>query len=296
MNKNVIAGMMRIAELSDAQIRALYTAYREEGVTHFDHADIYGAFSPGGSYHYCERRFAQALTLSPAEREEITLQTKVGIVAVPNTTTYYDHSYAHIMNSVEESLRALDVDYIDTLLLHRPDTLMEPEEVARAFTELQHSGKVRTFGVSNYTTGQIEFLQQAIAQPLEVNQVQLSLVQAGLVSEGITASANYGLLEYARRKGVRLQAWAPFQAAGGTFLHSPEFPELNAVLGRVGNELGCSATAVAASWICSHPAGIQVVAGTSSPERVREIAQGAGTQLSRRQWYALYTAAGHPLP
>ncbi len=137
---NIIAGMMRIGDKTDVQIRDLYAAAREAGVNYFDHADLYGFNVPEGGYHLCERRFAEALKLSSAEREDIIVQSKTGIIDKP---WGYDQTYEHIVASAERSLQALNMDYLDVLLLHRPDALVEPEEVARAFDDLAAAGKVR---------------------------------------------------------------------------------------------------------------------------------------------------------
>lgn len=287
----IISGMMRIAQRSDAEIRDLFDAARGAGVNTFDHADIYG----GG--HACERRFAQALGLSPAERADITLQSKTGISLEP---AMYDHSYQHIVREVEESLRALQTDYLDVLLLHRPDALVEPEEVARAFDELETSGKVRSFGVSNHTPAQIELLQTAVQQPLVVNQVQFSLAHAGLVAEGMTCNtagpAPTGIIDHARLTGTRLQAWSPLTANGKSFLGSSEYPELNAELDNLAREYGVAPAAIAVAWITRHPANFQVVLGSTNPSHFLEAAAGESIRLTREQWYCLYRAAGYPLP
>lgn len=306
MNSPVIAGMMRIAELSDQQIRELYSAYLEAGVTAFDHADIYGSFTLGGGYHFCEQRFASALKLSSSQRAEITLQTKCGIVAGPKQPTYYDHSYDHIIASVEGSLEALGTDYVDTLLLHRPDSWMQPEEVARAFEHLESTGKVLKFGVSNYTPAQIELLQTAVRQPIVTNQVQFSLTHAALVSEGLCANiASAGesvvrtghLLEFARRAGCGLQAWSPLQSPdGSSLLDQQANPHLAAALQRIADAHQITPSGVAFAWITSHPAGIVPVAGTTNPAHAAQAVAGARTQLSRQEWYELYQAAGHRLP
>lgn len=282
----MISGMMRIAEKTDAEIRALYEAARVSGVDTFDHADIYGW------HHLCECRFADALRLSSAEREEIVLQTKTGISLDP---PLYDHSYEHIVSSVDESLRALRTDYIDVLLLHRPDALVEPEEVARAFAALKAAGKVRTFGVSNHTPGQIALLETALEQPLVVNQVQFSLVHAGLVADGMNGVAS-GLVDFSRVRGMRLQAWSPLQGIDGPLLHSPAHPKLNAELEDVAHGYGVTAAAIAIAWILRHPAAFEVVLGTTNPSRFTDAVSAKDLQLSREEWYRLYRAAGHALP
>jgi len=302
---NIIGGMMRIAEKTDAEIRALYAAEREAGINFFDHADIYGFNHPDGGPHYCERRFADALRLTPSEREQIILQTKTGIITDPPG---YDHSYTHIITSVDESLRALRTDYLDILLLHRPDALIEPEEVARAFDDLHSSGKVRHFGVSNHTPRQINVLRRTLAQPIVVNQVQLSLPHASIIAQGLASNMlghddaitrdGGGVVDHARLNGIRLQAWSPLQAPahGGTFLGSPSYPELNAELARLADEYTVAPEAIAVAWITRHPAGIQVVLGTTTPQHAIAAAAGSDIPLTRAEWYGLYRAAGHVLP
>ena len=297
---NVVAGMMRIRDHSDAEIRALYTAARESGIDFFDHADLYG-----GDYHSCEDRFAAALSLGSAERAQITLQTKTGIVADP---WYYDSSYEHIVASAEGSLRALRTDYLDVLLLHRPDALVEPDEVARAFDHLESAGKVRTFGVSNYTPRQIDLLRTAVAQPLVANQVQLSLTHSPIFAQGIASNMvgrsdsmtldGGGIVDYCRVNNITLQAWSPFQKGfqDGVFFGSAEYPELNAELDRLAAAYGLTPTAIAVGWLTRHPADIQVVIGTTNPGRVTESAAGSDVPLTRAEWYGLIKASGHHVP
>lgn len=296
---SIAAGMMRISDSPDSAIRELYTAARESGITFFDHADIYGHHR-----HHCEQRFGQALGLSPAEREGIILQTKTGILTEGPS---YDSSYAHIVASAEASLRALNTEYLDVLLIHRPDALVEPEEVARAFDHLESSGKVRHFGVSNHTVGQIQLLRSAVNQPLVANQAQLSLTHAGLISQGMTANMgatgvptgdDAGLLDYCRAHRLTLQAWSPFQkgTSPGVIFGAPEYPELNAELDRLAAEYGVTPMAIATAWLTRHPAQMQVVVGTTSPDRLKEAAIGSQIRLTRPQWYGLFRAAGHLVP
>lgn len=301
----VIAGMMRIAEKSPEQVRALYSAAREVGVDFFDHADLYGFKHPGG-YHHCERVFAEALDLSSAEREQITLQTKTGIV--DGETWHYDSSYQHITASVEESLRALRTDYLDVLLLHRPDALVEPEEVARAFDELEAAGKVRSFGVSNHTPRQIDLLRTAVRQPLVANQVQLSVAHSTIVAQGLASNMAVqddavvrdggGLVDYCRVHGITLQAYSTIQSGDGSgvFLGSPDHPELNAELDRLAARYGVTPLAIATAWITRHPANMQVVLGTTTPQRLTDAAAGSDLRLTRAEWYGLIQAAGHHVP
>jgi predicted oxidoreductase len=296
----VIAGMMRINDKDESQIRDLYQAARSAGIDFFDHADIYG-----GRMHHCESRFAEALRLTEAERDEIVLQTKCGIVPAEGM---FDFSYEHIVRQVEGSLRALQTDRLDVLLLHRPDALVEPEEVARAFDELEASGKVRAFGVSNHTPRQIDLLRTAVRQPLIANQLQLSITHAPIIAQPVAANMEGsdqsivrdggGIVEYCRINGITIQAWSPFQSGffTGVFLGNPEYPELNAVIDRLAAAHGVTPIAIATAWITRHPAHMQVVLGTTTPQRVTDAAAGADVELTRPEWYELYRAAGHLLP
>ncbi|WP_190814803.1 aldo/keto reductase [Saccharopolyspora pogona] len=302
---NIIAGMMRIADKTDEQIRTLYTTAREAGIDFFDHADLYGFKHPGGGPHLCERRFSEALGLSGAEREQITLQTKTTIV---DEEWHYDSSYKHIVSSVEDSLRALGTDYIDVLLLHRPDALVEPEEVARAFDDLESAGKVRRFGVSNHTPRQVDLLKTAVRQPLVANQVQLSVTHSTIVAQGLASNMveeadsltrdGGGIVDYCRINRITIQAWSPFQKGfqDGVFLGSEEYPELNAALDKLAAKYGVTPIAIATAWITRHPAGMQVVLGTTTPQRVADAAAGSDIPLTRAEWYGLIQAAGHRVP
>jgi predicted oxidoreductase len=292
--------MMRIPDKTDAEVRELYDTARAAGIDFFDHADIYG-----GGMHVCEDRFASALKLSAAERAEITLQTKCGIVPQEQM---FDFSYEHIMTQVEGSLKALRTDYLDVLLLHRPDALVEPEEVARAFDELSGSGKVRAFGVSNHTPRQIDLLRTAVTQPLIVNQLQLSITHSPIIAQGVAANMagedqsivrdGGGIVEYCRAGGITIQAWSPFQAGffDGVFLGNPKHAELNAVIDRLAAKHGVEPIAIATAWITRHPAHMQVVLGTTTPQRVTDAAVGADVELSRPEWYELFRTAGHIVP
>jgi predicted oxidoreductase len=294
---DVILGLMRIAELDDAEIRALVGAARDAGINYFDHADVYGGD------HGCERRFGDAITFSPAERESVIIQSKVGI-----RNGFWDFSKEHILESVDASLAALRVDHVDVLLLHRPDTLMEPDDIAAAFDALETAGKVRTFGVSNQTPGQIELLKRSVRQPLVFNQVQLSITHAPMLAQGVAANMagldqsidrDNGILDYARLNDITLQAWSPFQKGffDGVFIGDREnFAELNDALDEIAAAHGVTPTGIAVAWITRHPARMQVVLGTTNPGRVAESAAGSDVTLSREEWYRLFTAAGHLLP
>lgn len=296
---NVVLGLMRIEQMTDDPVRELLRTARDAGIDFVDHADIYG-----DELHGCERRFADAMRLTPSERDEFTIQTKAGIV---KDGPYFDFSYEHLIEAVEGSLRALDTDRIDVLLLHRPDALVEPDEVARAFDELAASGKVLKFGVSNHTPAQIELLKRSVTQPLVANQLQLSITHSPIVAQGLAAnmqgveqsmSLDGGIVDYCRLNDITIQAWSPFQSGffTGVFLDSPEYPELNAVIERLAAKYDVPTIAIATAWITRHPAGMQVVLGTTTPSRVAAAAQGSDIPLTRAEWYELVRAAGYRVP
>ena len=297
---NVVLGLMRIPEKSDDEIRELVRTARDAGIDFLDHADIYGR-----ELHECERRFAEAMQLTPSQRAEFTIQSKAGIV---KDGPYFDFSYEHLVESVEGSLAALGTDYLDILLLHRPDALVEPEEVARAFDDLEAAGKVRAFGVSNHTPRQIDLLKRYVRQPIVANQLQLSITHSPIISQGVAANMaaegqsatldGGGIVDYCRLNDITVQAWSPFQAGffTGVFLGSPEYAELNAVIDRLAAAYDVPAIANATAWITRHPANMQVVLGTTSPERVAAAAQGSDIPLTRAEWYELFRAAGHLVP
>ena len=296
---NVTLGLMRIQDKTDDEVRTLIRTAREAGISFLDHADVYGS-----EVHGCERRFAEALQLSASERADWVIQTKAGIVP---SGPYFDFSYEHILESVEGSLKALGTDYIDILLLHRPDALVEPEEVARAFDELEAAGKVRAFGVSNHTPRQIDLLRKHVRQPIVANQVQLSITHSPLIAQGVAANMqgldqsitrDDGLIDYCRLHDITLQAWSPFQAGffNGPFLGSPDYPELNQVIDRLAAKYDVPAIAIAVAWITRHPAQMQVVLGTTTPQRVADAALGSEVPLERSEWYELFRAAGYTVP
>lgn len=283
---------MRIHEMDLAELAKLIGTAIDLGINIFDHADIYG----GGR---SEEVFADAMGMTSSARDAIIIQSKCGI-----RESYYDFSKSHILTSVENSLRRLRTDYLDILLLHRPDSLMEPEEVADAFDSLQRAGKVRQFGVSNQNTMQIELLKSHVKQDLIVNQLQLSIAATGIVDSGLSVDANVPhagadghILEYCRIKGITIQAWSPLQLAGwaGTFLGADKFPELNTALERIAQASGVSAATVAVAWILRHPANMQAIVGTTSAARIAQIAKAADITLSREEWYELYRSAGNEL-
>ena len=290
----VSLGCMRMNGLSEQKVDAIMDCALENGIRYFDHADIYG----GGN---SERLFGSYLKRHPGVRENILIQSKCGI-----RSGQYDFSKEHILASADGILSRLGVDYLDVLLLHRPDTLMEPEEVAEAFDILQSAGKVRWFGVSNHNMMQIELLKTAVKQPFVANQLQFSVTEAGLVTSGMNVNMKNAdsvmhdgsLLEYSRIRNITIQTWSPFQHGffAGTFVDNDQFPELNRKLAEIGEKYGLSKTGTAAAWILRHPANMQLIAGTMNPDHLTDICKAADAVLSRSDWYEIYRAAGHCLP
>ena len=291
----IAVGCMGLAGVEEKQQREFVSAALGAGLNFFDHADIYG----GGE---CESAFGRAVKALKIPREKLVLQSKCGIVP----GKMYDFSKEHIVEAVNGSLERLGTDYLDLLLLHRPDPLFEPDEVAEAFDELEGAGKVRAFGVSNMHPYQIELLKSRIGQAIVADQLQFSAAHAGMVSCGMEVNmltagapshAGY-ILDYCRLKEIVVQAWSPFRYGffEGVFLDDPKFEKLNGVLARLGEKYGVSKSAIAAAWILRHPAKMQVVTGTSKAARLLEIAAGADVVLTREEWYEVYLSAGYMLP
>lgn len=288
---------MRINPLDVTAVRALISKQLEFGVNFWDHADIYG----NGA---CETLFGEALRGMPGMRDKLILQSKCAIR--PGDYARYDFSTEYILESVEGSLKRLGTDHLDYLLLHRPDLLMEPEEVAEAFDRLETQGKVLHFGVSNHTPSQIELLKTCVKQPIEVNQLQLSLAHTLLLDapaylnttdpRGISRDA--GVLDYCRLNHITVQCYSPFQygAFDGSFLGNPDYADLNKVLTRLAVKYDTTENGIALAWLLRHPAKMQVVVGTTNIERIPGIARGAEITLTREEWYELYAAAGNQLP
>jgi predicted oxidoreductase len=287
-------GCMRIADLSAGDVSTLINTALDEGIDFFDHADVYG----GGK---SEEVFARALDMNPGVRKKLILQTKCGI-----RPGYFDFSKEHILSSVDGSLQRLKTDYIDVLLLHRPDTLMEPEEVAEAFSRLHGSGKVRYFGVSNQNPMQIELLSRYLNQKIIINQLQLSITNTGMIDSGINVNMKIdpsidrdgSILEYCRLKDITIQAWSPFQYGffEGAFLDNDKFPELNRKINEMAKAKGVANTAIAIAWILRHPAKIQPIVGTTNAKRLKDICQASRIELTQPEWYEIYRAAGNKLP
>lgn len=291
----IVMGCMRMTELSVSEAARLVDTAMEAGVSFFDHADIYGKGA-------CEERFREAVKETGLRRDEMWIQSKCGIVP----GVMFDFSKEHIIASVEGSLKRLGTEYLDSLLLHRPDTLMEPEEVAAAFDELHASGKVRYFGVSNQNPMQMELLKKYVNQPLMANQLQFGAAHSSMIQSGIevnmmtpgSLNRDGSVLDYCRLHDVTIQAWSPFQYGmfEGVFLGSEKYPELNKKILEIAEKYGVSDTTIAAAWILRHPANMQVLSGTMNQKRFLQICQAAEISLTREEWYGIYMAAGNILP
>lgn len=290
----IAVGCMRINSLGQAEGEKFVRTALEAGANFFDHADIYG----GGQ---CEEIFADAIQMNDDVREKIILQSKCGI-----RQGMFDFSKEHILNSVDGILKRLKTDYLDVLLLHRPDALVEPEEVAEAFDQLESSGKVRHFGVSNQNPMQIELLKKYVKQPLVANQLQLSITNATMISNGINVNMENAaavnrdgsILDYCRLHDITIQPWSPFQYGffEGVFLGSERFPELNRKIDEIAAKYEVSNTTIAIAWLLRHPAKMQPVTGTMNLERIQDCSKAADITLTREEWYEIYRAAGNVLP
>lgn len=291
---NMIIGCMRMNSVPFAQAEELIETALELGLNHFDHADIYGKGE-------CEKIFSKAIHMSSSIREKIILQSKCGI-----REGFFDFSKEHIITSVDGILKRLETDYLDMLLLHRPDALVEPEEVADAFNQLKASGKVRSFGVSNQNPAQISLLQKYVGQKIVANQLQFSITNSGMIQSGINVNMENesavdrdgSILDYCRLNDITIQAWSPFQYGffEGIFLGSDKYPELNKVIDQLSEQYNVTNSAIAISWILRHPAKIQPIIGSMNPTRLRDIEKANNVVLTRQEWYAIYRAAGNVLP
>ncbi len=294
----IILGCMRMPALSVDQAEKMIQTAVELGVNFFDNATCYGEDGEA------EKRFGDAFKQSGLKREEVIIQSKCGLRFERNE---FDWTKENILTSVDESLSRMKLDYLDALLLHRPDLIFEPEQVAEAFDILSNNGKVRYFGVSNVPPMELELLKRYVKQPLVFNQVQFSLEQSQLIDQPLymnnltterSVDRDNGTIDYCRLNDITIQAWSPLQHGffKGCFVDSPEFPELNKVLAELGDKYGVSKTAIAIAWILRHPAKMQAIAGTMNPVHLKEICDATKVELTHNEWYKLYLASGKKLP
>lgn len=293
----IILGCMRMPSLSVKEAEAVIAASLELGINFFDHATCYG----NGE---AEIRFGDAFSAMGVKREDVIIQSKCGLCFDRNE---FDWTRENILTSVDAILKRLKTDYLDSLLLHRPDLIFEPEQVAEAFDILFTSGKVRHFGVSNVPALQMELLRKYVKQPLVYNQLQFSIEQSQLIDQALyvnnltterSIDRDNGTLDYCRLNDITIQAWSPLQKGffKGCFVDDPELPELNKALGEVAGKYGVSKTAIAIAWILRHPAKMQAIVGTMNPEHLRDIATAGDITLTHNEWYKLYLASGKMLP
>lgn len=292
---SIALGCMRISGKTVKEAEKLIGTAIDCGIDYFDHADIYG---DGES----ETLFGKVLKNNPSWRASIKIQTKCGIVR----GKMYDFSRAHILEAVEGSLSRLCIAQADALLLHRPDALYEPDEIAGTFDKLFQDGKVRCFGVSNFNAMQIALLKQSVKQPIVANQLQFGVAHTGMIDSGMCVNTRLdgaidrdgNVLDYCRLHGITVQPWSPFAYGffDGIAVGSDKYPALNEALAEVGGAHGISPSAAAIAWILRHPAKMQPIIGTTNPARVQEIAKAADATLTREEWYRIYLAAGNKLP
>lgn len=294
----IILGCMRMPALSVDQAEKIIQTAVELGVNFFDNATCYGEDGEA------EKRFGDAFKQSGLKREDVIIQSKCGLRFERNE---FDWTKENILTSVDESLSRMKLDYLDALLLHRPDLIFEPEQVAEAFDILAKNGKVRYFGVSNVPPMELELLKRYVKQPLVFNQVQFSLEQSQLIDQPLymnnltterSVDRDNGTIDYCRLNDITIQAWSPLQHGffKGCFVDSPEFPELNKVLAELGDKYGVSKIAIAIAWILRHPAKMQAIAGTMNPVHLKEICDATKVELTHNEWYKLYLASGKKLP
>lgn len=290
----IVLGMMRITDFSTNDLSSFLHQALECGIHMMDHADIYGS-------GHCEELFGNVLKKEPGLRHKMIIQSKCGI-----RKDFFDFSKEYILEATDHILKRLQTDHLDVLLLHRPDALMVPEEVADAFNALHKAGKVLHFGVSNQNPAQIELLQNAVSQKLIINQLQFSCAHTGMLDNGIhvnmtdAPSVNHdgSVLEYCRNKQITIQTWSSLQYGffEGSFLGNERYAKLNEVLMRIAKEYDVDAAAVAIAWILRHPAKMQAILGTTKISHLRSIVKASEIELSRPQWYEIYQAAGNRLP
>ncbi len=293
----MILGCMRMSDLSVQEAATMIQTAVDLGINYFDNATCY-------TQGVAETRFGDALKASGIHQEDLLIQTKCGLCFERNE---FDWTKKNILESVDDSLRRMQLDYLDVLLLHRPDVLYDPQEVAEAFDLLDESGKVRHFGVSNVPPMMLEVLRKYVRQPLIINQLQLSLEQSQLIDQSLylnnlstdrSTDRDNGLLDYCRLHEITIQAWSPLQYGmiDGCFLDHPDYPELNAELARLAEKYEVTKAAIALAWILRHPANMQVIVGTMNPEHLKESAEAMNIRLTHHEWYELYLAAGKYLP
>lgn len=299
LNNRIILGMMRLCQRPIEDDHSFLDKTYEFGVRYFDHADIY---NNGQSEVVFGKWFSNKKISGSIKREDIIIQDKAGII--PGKA--YNNSYDYLIHSVDNSLQRLNCDYLDNFLIHRPDILMEPDEIGKAFDELKSSGKVKDFGVSNFNSMQIDYLRTGLNVPIKFNQLQMSIAFAPMISENLETntysndglSRTMGVLDYCRKNQIEIQTWSPLQYGffAGNFIDNPDYRNLNNVLARLAEKHHCSKVAIAMAWLLRLDRLVKVVSGTTNIDHLRDILVANRIKLTHEEFYELYMAAGYRLP
>lgn len=294
MEKQIALGCMRIANMSVSQLEELINVAIDNNIVLFDHADIYGN-------RKCEELFGEVIKRNPSLRKKMIIQSKCGI-----RNGFYDLSKDYIINQVKESIRLLNCEYLDILLLHRPDALVDYQEVNEAFNYLYENGLVKEFGVSNMNSYQIKLYQKFVNQPIKYNQIQLSLVHNDVIAQGMFVNMkdneaidrSGGIIEFCMLEDIKIQAWSSLMAswADGTFIDNEKYQKLNDKLLELANKYNVSKNAIAIAWILKHPSNITPIVGTTSITHLLEINKAKNINLTKKEWYELFLSSGHYLP
>lgn len=296
----IIQGTMRFDGMTTKEVAAMFDLAMENGTNFIDTANCYG--KPEG---LVESIIGKTFAENPGLRQKLAVQSKGGITFYTDGRPYHNYSKEHLLKTLDASLGRLNTDYLDYFLLHRADALFRPEEIAEAFEIIKKQGKVLHFGVSNEVPYGIELIQKYCSMPIEVNQMQFSIVHADMCVQPIATNNHEfyavdrdgGILNYCRLKDITIQAWSPFQFGfiDGVFIDNPKYQKVNDAMQKVADNYGVNKTTIAVAWILRHPANMQVVCGTTRPERFTDCCKACDIELTYEDWYNIYLAAGYPI-
>lgn len=300
----IAVGLMHLNKLDVHQAEEYIANCLDMGLNFFENADIYGV--DGQHFGYCEELFAEAAHMSPSVRDKMILQTKCGFTDLlpgQSKPEMINLSKEYILQEANDSLKRLRTDYIDVYMLHAPDALADPEEIAEALDELYTSGKIRYVGVSNFNTTELMLLQKYVKQPIITNQLMMSVVNSGVISRGMyvnmdddcAINRDGGVLDYCRLNDITVQCWSTMQSGymGGCFLGDPNYKELNTKIEEVAEKYSVPTSAIALAWLLRHPAHLLPISGTMNIKHLADNAQAANVELTRREWYEIWKAAGN---
>ena len=298
MKSRIIQGLMRVAKLSEDELYEIIKYDLNHGIYFFDIADIYGRGE-------CEILLGKVLKKHPELRKQMFIQTKASI-RFTDDGAYYDLSYEHIKEGVYASLERMGIDYVDSLLLHRPDIFIDADEVAKAFDELYKEGKVKHFGVSNFPKEAIEYIKEKTSYPIEYNQIQFGLGNPLLAEELFNFNVNHdnGISKtndtyfYLKRNNIQVQAWSPYLVGffRGLLFDEEKYPEINMVLDKYAKKYGTNKCAIATAFILKLNKDITVITGSIDIKHIQESLDGEKINLTKEDWYAIYKECGHHLP